>query len=157
MVRTAAVAAPLRHPAFQRLWLGLSISYLGDQFTVIALLWFWLQLTGSAAAVGLVILCFDLPGVVTAAILGRLLDREQPRLVIGFDNLARASLIAAIPTLYALGSLQLWHVLVLALLAGALSPATTAGVRAFLPHLVDDAVLDRAHALTATTPQVSYP
>ncbi len=29
-----AVGAPLRHLAFQRLWLGLSISYLGDQFTI---------------------------------------------------------------------------------------------------------------------------
>ena len=114
---SAPVGAPLRHPAFRRLWLGLSISYLGDQFTTIALLWFVLELTGSGAAVGLVILCFQLPGVVTGAILGRLLDRHQPRLVMGFDNLARAVLIAAIPTLHALGSLQLWHVLVLALLA----------------------------------------
>src|SRR5215475_9111779 len=83
MARTAGVGASLRHPAFQRLWLGLSISYLGDQFTVIALLWFVLQLTGSGAAVGLVILCLGLPGVLTGAILGRLLDRYQPRLVIG--------------------------------------------------------------------------
>jgi predicted MFS family arabinose efflux permease len=156
MARTAAVGAPLRRPAFQRLWLGLSISYLGDQFTTIALLWFVLQLTGSGAAVGFVILCFDLPGVVTGAILGRLLDRCEPRLVMGFDNLARAALIAAIPTLYALGRLQLWHVFVLASLAGALSPATTAGVRAFVPHLVDDAALDRANALTAASLQFSY-
>jgi MFS family permease len=156
MARTAAVGAALRHPAFQRLWLGLSISYLGDQFTIIALLWFVLQLTGSGAAVGLVILCFDLPGVVTGAILGRLLDRYQPRLVMGFDNLARAALIAAIPTLYALGSLQLWHVFVLASLAGALSPATAAGVRALVPHLVEDAALDRANALTAASLQFSY-
>jgi hypothetical protein len=42
-------------------------------------LWFVRQLTGSGAAVGLVILCFDLPGVVTGAILGRLLDRYQPQ------------------------------------------------------------------------------
>jgi hypothetical protein len=35
---------PLRSPAFLRLWLGLSISYVGDQFTTIALLWFVLQL-----------------------------------------------------------------------------------------------------------------
>ena len=140
MARTAAVGAPLRDPAFQRLWLGLSISYLGDQFTIIALLWFVLHL----------------PGVVTGAILGRLLDRYQPRLVMGLDNLARAVLIAAIPTLYALGSLQLWHVCVLALLAGALSPATTAGVRAFVPHLVDDAALERANSLTATSLQFSY-
>ncbi|MGA2739099.1 MAG: MFS transporter [Bryobacteraceae bacterium] len=155
MARTAAVA-PLRRPAFQRLWLGLTISYLGDQFTTIALLWFVLQLTGSGASVGLVILCFDLPGVVTGAILGRLLDRYQPRLAMGFDNLVRAALIAVIPTLYALGRLQFWHVFVLALLAGALSPATTAGVRAFVPHLVDDAALDRANALTAASLQFSY-
>jgi MFS family permease len=156
MAQTVAIGTPLRHSAFQRLWLGLSISYIGDQFTIIALLWFVLQLTGSGAAVGLVILCFDLPGVVTGAILGRLLDRYQPRLVMGLDNLARAALIAAIPTLYALGSLQLWHVLVLALLAGALSPVTTAGVRVFVPHLVDDAALDRANALTAASAQFSY-
>jgi MFS family permease len=156
MGRTATVRTPLRNPAFQRLWMGLSISYLGDQFTIIALLWFVLQLTGSGAAVGLVILCFNLPGVVTGAILGRLLDRYQPRLVMGFDNLARAALIAAIPTLYALGSLHLWQVFVLALLAGALSPATTAGVRAFVPHVVEDAALDRANALTATSLQFSY-
>jgi MFS family permease len=155
MARAAAARVPLGHP-FQRLWLGLSISYLGDQFTIIALLWFVLQLTGSGAAVGLVILCFDLPGVVTGAILGRLLDRYQPRLVMGLDNLARAALIAAIPTLYAVGSLQLWHVFALALGAGALSPATTAGVRAFVPQLVDDAALDRANALTATSLQFSY-
>jgi predicted MFS family arabinose efflux permease len=156
MARTSAIGSPLRHRSFQRLWLGLSISYLGDQFTIITLLWFVLQLTGSGAAVGVVILCFDLPGVVTGAILGRLLDRYQPRLVMGFDNLARAALIAAIPTLYALGSLQLWHVFVLALPAGALSPATAAGVRAFVPHLVDDAALDRANALTAASLQFSY-
>jgi len=156
MARTAAFGAPLRHAAFDRLWLGLSVSYLGDQFTIIALLWFVLQLTGSGEAVGFVILCFDLPGVVTGVLLGRLLDRFQPRLVMGFDNLARAALIAAIPALYALGSLHLWHVFLLALAAGALSPATTTGVRAFVPHLVDDATLDRANTRIAASQQFSY-
>src|SRR5262245_39367851 len=153
---TAAAASPLRRPEFRRLWLGLSVSYLGDQFTIIALLWFVLQLTGSGAAVGLVIFCFGLPGVFTGAILGRLLDRYQPRLVIGFDNLARAALIAAIPTIYALGWLGLWHVFVLALLAGALSPATAAGVQLFLPNLVNGTALDRANALNATSLQFAY-
>lgn len=154
--RRVAAGSPLRNPAFQRLWLGLSISYLGDQFTTIALLWFVLQVTGSGAAVGLVILCFQLPGVVTGALLGRLLDRVQPRLVMGIDNLTRAALIAAIPALYALNVLQLWQVFVLALLAGALSPATSAGVRMFLPSLVPGVALDRANALTATSLQFSY-
>jgi MFS family permease len=156
MTRSVAVGSPLRNPAFQRLWLGLSVSYLGDQFTTIALLWFVLQLTGSGAAVGLVILCFELPGVVTGAFIGRLLDRVQPRLVMGIDNLIRAALIAAMPALYALGVLRLWQIFTLAALAGALSPATTAGVRMFLPHVVRDDALDRANALTAASMQFSY-
>jgi MFS family permease len=156
MARSVAIDSPLRNPAFQRLWLGLSVSYLGDQFTTIALLWFVLRLTGSGAAVGLVILCFELPAVVTGAFIGRLLDRVQPRLVMGVDNLARAMLIAAMPALYALGALRLWHIFALTLLAGALTPATSAGVRMFLPHLVRDAALDRANALTAASMQFSY-
>jgi DHA3 family macrolide efflux protein-like MFS transporter len=55
--------SPLRSPAFLRLWLGLSISYVGDQFTTIALLWFVLQLTGSVVAISLVLLCFQLPSM----------------------------------------------------------------------------------------------
>jgi ABC-type siderophore export system fused ATPase/permease subunit len=42
------------------LWLGLVISRLGDQFTVIALIWIVLQLTGSGIAIGLVVFCFQL-------------------------------------------------------------------------------------------------
>jgi len=76
---------PLRSSAFLRLWLGLSISYLGDQFTTIALLWFVLQLTGSGAAVSFVLLCFQLPGMLTGPLLGMLLDRWQPRFVMGID------------------------------------------------------------------------
>lgn len=39
-LKLTAARSPLRSPAFLRFWLGLSISYLGDQFTTIALLWF---------------------------------------------------------------------------------------------------------------------
>ena len=63
---------PLRSPAFLRLWLGLSISYLGDQFTTIALLWFVLQLTGSGVALSLVLLCFQLPAMLTGPLLSHI-------------------------------------------------------------------------------------
>lgn len=144
---------PLRSPAFLRLWLGLSISYLGDQFTTIALLWFVLQLTGSGVALSLVLLCFQLPAMLTGPLLGTMLDRWQPRLVMGIDNCARALLIGAIPVLSWLGVLQLWQIYALALLAGALSPATGAGVRVILPHLVPEGTLERANALASTSLQ----
>lgn len=149
----AVARSPLRSGAFLRLWLGLSASYLGDQFTTIALLWFVLQLTGSGVAVSLVLLCFQLPGMLTGPLLGMLLDRWQPRLVIGTDNCVRALLIGAIPALSLLGALQLWQIYVLALVAGVLSPATGAGVRVIVPHLVAENALERANVLSSTSMQ----
>ena len=145
--------APLRRPAFRRLWLGQTVSRLGDQFTVIALLWFVLQLTRSGAAVGLAVLCFELPGVVTGPLLGRLLDRLQPRLLMGIDNLLRALVIALIPALYAFGVLEIWYIYLLALCAGALSPTSVVGERVMLPHLVPDDELDQANALSSVNLQ----
>ena len=58
--------SPLQRPAFRRLWLGLVISRLGDQFTIIALVWFVLQLTGSGVAIGLVVFCFQLPTIISS-------------------------------------------------------------------------------------------
>jgi MFS family permease len=147
---------PLRSPAFLRLWLGLSISYVGDQFTTIALLWFVLQLTGSGVAISLVLLCFQLPSMATGPLLGVILDRWQPRLVMGIDNCARALLIGAIPVLSWMGVLQLWQIYALAGLSGALSPATGAGVRVILPHLVPDGALERANALASTSLQFAF-
>src|SRR5258706_11267379 len=106
--------SPLRSPAFLRLWLGLSISYVGDQFTTIALLWFVLQLTGSGVALSLVLLCFQLPSMLTGPLLGTVLDRWQPRVVMGIDNCTRALLIGAIPVLSWVGVLQLWQIYALA-------------------------------------------
>ena len=137
--------SPLRLPAFRRLWLGLVISRLGDQFTVITLLWFVLDLTGSATALSVVLLCFSLPAIVTSPLLGRLLDRYQPREIMLLDNLARALVIGAIPVVYWFGGLTLWVLYGLALLAGALAPATSVGIGVILPHLGPDAELEQAN------------
>jgi predicted MFS family arabinose efflux permease len=133
--------------AVRRLAAGLLLSRTGDQLTTIALLWFVLDLTGSSVAVGLVVLCAGLPPVVTGPLLGRLLDRWSPRRVMLADNLARAALVAAIPTLHWLDRLNLPLIYGLSLAAGALLPATDVGVRVALPRLVDQARLEHGNTL----------
>ena len=55
---------PLRNPNF-RLWLiGGTISLLGDQFYLVALPWLVLELTGSAVALGTVMMAGAIPRVV---------------------------------------------------------------------------------------------
>jgi predicted MFS family arabinose efflux permease len=142
-------------PAVRRLSAGLLLSRTGDQLTTIALVWFVLDLTGSGAAVGLVLLCAGLPPVVTGPLLGRVLDRWPLRRVMVADNLARAALVAAIPTLHWLGRLDMPLVYGLTLTAGALVPATDVGVRVALPRLVDEAELERANVLLSVGDQAS--
>jgi MFS family permease len=147
--RKEVLRSPLHHPAFRRLWLGLVISRLGDQFTVIALIWFVLQLTGSGVAIGLLVFCFQLPTTISSPLMGKLLDRCQPRTIMAVDNFGRACIIGAIPALYLFGALHLWMVYVLALFSGILSPATEVGCRLVIPRLVPDEVLEKANSLSS--------
>ena len=143
------VKSPLSRPAFLRLWLGLMLSRMGDQLTTVALIWFVLQLTNSGVAVGLVVLCFQLPAMLSGPIIGVCLDRYQPQLVMAVDNFSRACIIAAIPCLYLVNALPLWLLYALALCAGALSPATEVGLRLIIPRIVPDVELERANSLSA--------
>ena len=148
--------APLRSsPAFARLWLGALISGLGDGLTWIALQWLMLERSNdSGTAVGLMLLCFGLPAMFSSAPIGRLIDRFGAGPVMIVDNLARGSLIVVIPSLNAFGKLEVWHVFVIASLAGVLLPASQIGIRALVPRLVSDAQLGAANAGIALTGQI---
>lgn len=141
--------SPLRRPVFLRLWLGLMFSRLGDQLTTVALIWFVLQLTGSGLAIGLIVLCFQLPAALSSPLMGTLLDHYQPRLLMALDNISRTCIIAAIPLLYLAGALQIWMIYALALCAGVLTPATGVGLNMVIPRIVANRELERANALAA--------
>ena len=85
-------------PAFRRFWLGMMISRAGDAFTMVALSWVVLGIAGPAQ-LGLVLMCFGLPRIVSGPVAGRLLDRFRPRPLLAADNAARGLLIAAVPVL----------------------------------------------------------
>lgn len=147
---------PLRDYRFRRLFGGLVVSRMGDQFTILALLWFVLDLTGSGAAIGAVLFCFTVPGILTSPFFGRLLDIFQPRYVMAIDNILRAFIIAAIPVLYWVGLLQVWLVYLLALLAGIVAPASNVGVRVILPEMVSNDELEAANGLLSASEQFSF-
>lgn len=156
VARITLPQGPLQHPLFRRLWLGLILSRVGDQLTLVSLLWFMFDLTGSGAALGAVILCFSLPGLVSSPLVGRWLGHTAPhRLIVG-DNLLRALVIATIPLLYWAGSLAPWMVYGLAGLAGLLAPGTEVGIRVLLPTIVHDQDLEPANAMLSSSDQLGY-
>lgn len=137
-----------------RLWIGALISTFGDTLTWMALIWYVVERSGSGESVGTVLLCFALPAALTGGPIGRLLDRWQPRTIMVWDNLIRAVVIGFIPLLEAIDQLPLVTLYILAGIAGALAPATQAGVRMLLPKLVADKELEAANAAFAMTAHI---
>jgi MFS family permease len=144
-----------RYPAFGRLWTGRLISLFGDAFTLIALSWFVLQVTGSGTATAGILLTLQLPAILTSMFIGSLIDRFQPRVVITIDNAFRTLIVGMIPILYWFGLLELWLLFLLTFLAGMLIPATEVGSRSILPDLVEDNDLEAANMLWSFSTNLS--
>lgn len=79
-----------RNPAFRNLWLGKTGSIFGDWFNQVALAHATLVLTGSAAAMGFVLLCRTLPAVLLGPIASPLIDRCPKKRILLLSDLARA-------------------------------------------------------------------
>src|SRR6476659_2763507 len=92
-------ASPLSVRNFRLLWIGESISLLGDQFYMIALPWLVLQITGSALALGTVVALSGVPRALFMLIGGALVDRFSPRAVMIASNLSRFVLVALLSVL----------------------------------------------------------
>jgi MFS family permease len=110
---------------FRRLWIGQSISVLGDQVTLIGLpLVGVLVLGADAAEMGYLTAAGVLPHLLFSLPAGIWLDRIQRRrrLMIAAD-LGRAALISSIPVAYVLGALSLAQLYLVAFLSGSLAVA----------------------------------
>ncbi|PPK65588.1 MFS transporter [Actinokineospora auranticolor] len=144
-----------RDRVFRRFWLGMLISRTGDAFTTVALSWLVLTVA-SPADLGVVLLCFGLPRVLSAPIAGRLLDRAQPRVLLGWDNALRGVLIGLVPLLHATGVLRVPFICVIAACAAVLSALTEVAEGALVPRLVADGELEAANSLLGMNWEIAY-
>jgi predicted MFS family arabinose efflux permease len=135
-----------RDTVFGRFWLGGLISRTGDMVTVVALSWLVLSVAGPAE-LGIALLCFGLPKMFSSPVAGRLLDRYEPRLLLGWDNALRSVLIGLLPLLNFLGVLNIPVVYVIAACCAGLSSVTDVGESTLVPRLVEDRELEAANSL----------
>jgi predicted MFS family arabinose efflux permease len=122
------------------------ISRAGDAFTLVALSWVVLGIAGPAQ-LGVVLMCFGLPRIVSGPVAGRLLDGTRPRLLLAADNAARGLLIAAVPVLLWQHRLAVADLYVIAAASALLSAATEVAESSLVPRLVADDELDAANSL----------
>lgn len=147
-VQTRKSVHPLRVRDFRLLWIGESISLLGDQFYLIALPWLVLQLTGSALALGTVLALASIPRALFMIVGGALVDRFSPRSVMFASNLARFVLVGLLGLLVLTGQIQLWMLYVLALAFGTADAFYFPAQSSMVPALLKDDQLEMGNTLT---------
>lgn len=145
--RPAATSHPLRNRHFVLWWSGATTSVFGDQFYIVALPWVVLQLTGSAVAMGTVAMCAGIPRAALMLMGGAVTDRVSSRKVLLATASARAVLVAAIGLLLWLGTLQLWHVYVLASAFGVADAFAMPSAGPLLRSLVEPEQLPAANSV----------
>jgi MFS family permease len=128
----------LRQRAFGRLWAALTVSYLGDQVTVIALPFVAvLALDATTAQVAYLATAGTLPLLLMGIHAGDWVDRVgRRRLVLVSADVARALLLGSIPIAYALGRLGMAQLYAVAALTGAAAVMFNVGAASIIPALV---------------------
>jgi DHA3 family tetracycline resistance protein-like MFS transporter len=142
--------APLRHRDFALLWLGMTVSLLGDGITIVALAWLAYTLSDSPSALASVGVALTLPTVLLLLVGGTVSDRVERRRLLLTASVAEAVAVALIGLLAVLGALHLWMMLVLVAVYGVGEAFFNPAFDAIVPTLVT------AEDLTSATAMESF-
>ncbi|MES2047689.1 MAG: MFS transporter [Pseudomonadota bacterium] len=126
---------------------GAAISMLGDQFTLIALPWLVLKMTGDTFALGIVLALMGIPRALLLLIGGALVDRYSPKSVMMLTKYINTVLLGVLALLVLQGSLQLWMVNVLAFCLGVSTAFSIPSGMAMMPRVVQEAHLPVANSM----------
>lgn len=126
-----------------------AISLTGNQLAALAVPWFVLSTTGSAAQTGISAFFTILPTVLAAFFGGAIVDRLGYRRTSIIADLASGLTVALIPLLYGLGMLPFWLLLALVFCGALLDAPGATARRALVPELAAAAgmSLERASSL----------
>jgi hypothetical protein len=101
---------------FALLWSGQTISRLGDSLYTIALAWWVLEKTGSAAAMGIVLICSEIPMILFLLLGGVLVDRLPRVRLMLLSDLLRGGVVCLIAILSFQQRLELWQIFIVSAL-----------------------------------------
>jgi MFS family permease len=147
-------ARALRSRPFALLWLGQTISTLGDGVNLTALAWQVLVLTGSGAAMGIVLIATSVPRLLFLLLGGVIADRLPRRLVMLWADAGRAVAVGAIAILSYTNTLQFWQLIALGLLFGLSQAFFLPAYQSIAPQLVEVEALPSANALNGLTREI---
>jgi MFS family permease len=154
-VPASTVEHPLRNSNY-RLWLtGGTISLLGDQFYFVALPWLVLQQTGSAVAMGAIMMAGAIPRALLMLIGGAVSDRMSSRKIMISTATARTICVTVIGVLVWLRILRTWELYALAFAFGVADAFAVPAQTAYMPSLVKREQMVAARSVSQSTAQMT--
>jgi MFS family permease len=130
---------------FRWLMSGSVLSLLGDQFTMIALPWLVLKLTGDPLSLGLVLALLGAPRAIFILIGGAMVDRYSPKTVMMLTKHASALLLGALAVLTYSGHASLPLVYTLSLALGLAQAFGIPSGTAMMPRTIPANLLQAAN------------
>lgn len=151
-----ARAQLLRNRNFRWLIAGSLVATLGNQFTVVALPWLILSLTGDSLALGTVMAAFAVPQVLFLFFGGVLADRFSPKRITLFSYLASAGLLAGLAVLVTLYVPAPWMINCFALAMGAVGAIGMPAIMTLVTLVLPAELIAPANSLLGSIRQGSF-
>jgi DHA3 family tetracycline resistance protein-like MFS transporter len=137
----------LSHRPFALLWVGRSVSSLGDGIYLVALAWWVLATTGSAAANGVILICATAPMLLLLLVGGVVVDRVSRRRLLVEADIIRGLVVIAVAVLAWWHLLAFWQLALLSALFGAVRAFFYPAYTSIIPEITPREALPSANAL----------
>jgi len=149
------VLRSLKHRPFALLWSGQTTSRLGDSLYRIALSWWVLEQTGSAVAMGTVLIFSQIPLLLFLLIGGVVVDR-LPRIRIMFASDMLCGLVVTFVAFFSwFDLLQIWHIYIASILFGFVEAFFFPAYQAIIPQVTPAELLTSANSLNGLSQRVT--
>lgn len=132
---------------FRLLFVGVSTSLLGDQFTLIATPWLVLQLTGDPLALGIVLALEGIPRALFMLFGGAITDRFSPRIIMLASDVVRFVLTVLMAVVVFTGIVQMWMLYAFGLGFGLVAGFAVPAGNSIVPMLVKEKDLQAGNSI----------
>ena len=145
----------LRDRDYRLLFVGQTVSHIGDQFHLVALPWLVLMLTHDPLQLGLVLAAAGIPRAAVMLLGGAWADRFSPRTIMLVSDAMRTVVTIALVGAILSGHIQMWMVYALVVAFGILSGFFMPAAEAAVPRLLPDSDLESGNSLIMSAAQVA--
>jgi len=149
------VLRSLKHRPFALLWTGQTTSRLGDSLYRISPSWWVLEKTGSAVAMGTVLVLSQIPLLLFLLVGGVVVDR-LPRIRIMFVSDILSGLVIAFVAVFSwFDLLQIWHIYIASMIFGFVEAFFFPAYQAVIPQITPSELLTSANSLNGLSQRVT--